>query len=240
MQSTVKGEGTQGESQGDQAHASRSPLPVQSHGTRLTSPLASWDNTCGLWPTRDTHRASHPGLVLGAGHTGTLRLARTQIPDSRGEAGVQHKPCCLHKQCGHNKLLLSAQGMLGALPPIQVPRCQPRITWQAASVLPEVLTPFSIADWCSSQVCPGAPGWGECHRAGLLQRVWTGQALGQKVGREWVGKVNIQDEVLSQIPGLDDFMKVAERAAKTSRLRGSGGLGSEPETGDRASPRSSG
>lgn len=67
---------------------------------------------------------------------------------------------------------------------------------------------------------------------------WTG--FRQKVGREWVGKVNIQDQGLSQVPGLDDFMNVTERAAKTSRLRGSGGLVSDPETGDRASPSSSG
>ena len=61
-----------------------------------------------------------PRFLLGAVRVGTLCVARTQIPESQEETGVQHKPHCLHKQFG--PLL---PGDSRNPPEIQVPKCQP-------------------------------------------------------------------------------------------------------------------
>lgn len=36
------------------------------------------------------------GVLLGAGHLGTLCLAQTKIPDAQERAGVHRKPYCGH------------------------------------------------------------------------------------------------------------------------------------------------
>lgn len=76
-----------GEVKGRQAHVSRAP----SGGggvlqDAVNSPARSCDNVCDVSP-QGLIRDQRPRFLSGPGHAGSLRLARTQIPDPRGEQG---------------------------------------------------------------------------------------------------------------------------------------------------------
>lgn len=58
----------------------------------LNSPATICDNcdsTCEMLPAREAQeRPCAPGFLLGAGHTGSLCLAQTKLPDSQREKGL--------------------------------------------------------------------------------------------------------------------------------------------------------
>ena len=94
---TVMGGCTAGSKGGDAGGVWRNPcrlptLPVPWGLLEhiLSQPQKS-SNTC------DDSAWRSPVSVLGAGHTGTLCLARPTTPDPRGRAGAQQEAHCLHR-----------------------------------------------------------------------------------------------------------------------------------------------
>lgn len=115
---SANGKGAWGKSGGNQAQACKSPFSVESQRVCKIPPASNCDN-CEMLSSREAQKRLSPVVFFEAGHVGTLCLACAQILDSRGKAGIQHKPYCLYKQFGFSELLSSVLGIVG---PTQSPR----------------------------------------------------------------------------------------------------------------------
>lgn len=73
---------------GNQAQASKNPLPVESYGVCVIPPAVSCDSMCETLPTREAcQKLSVRGLYRGL-IPGSLSLAHTKIPDPRRKTSV--------------------------------------------------------------------------------------------------------------------------------------------------------
>lgn len=83
-----KGKECMGKIQGDQAKASRGPLPVEPHSMCLMLPTLQYDNTCECWNQRGSSETQHPGFLLGT--PSTQQIPKSRLPGGKYVFTINH------------------------------------------------------------------------------------------------------------------------------------------------------